>query len=90
MLTTLGTLGGLLLLLNVPMFVLMVATSVVIIWAYDVAPLMLIATQMFGSIDKFALMAIPFFIFGASIMGAGGLTTRLIAWVEAMVGSPRS
>jgi C4-dicarboxylate transporter DctM subunit len=86
MLTTLGTLGGLLLLLNVPMFVLMVATSVVIIWAYDVAPLMLIATQMFGSIDKFALMAIPFFIFGASIMGAGGLTTRLIAWVEAMVG----
>jgi len=86
MLTTLCTLGGLLLLLNVPMFVLMVATSVVIIWAYDVAPLMLIATQMFGSIDKFALMAIPFFIFGASIMGAGGLTTRLIAWVEAMVG----
>ena len=86
MLTTLCTLGGLLLLLNVPMFVLMVATSAVIIWAYDVAPLMLIATQMFGSIDKFALMAIPFFIFGASIMGAGGLTTRLIAWVEAMVG----
>ena len=86
MLTTLCTLGGLLLLLNVPMFVLMVATSAVIIWAYHVAPLMLIATQMFGSIDKFALMAIPFFIFGASIMGAGGLTTRLIAWVEAMVG----
>jgi C4-dicarboxylate transporter, DctM subunit len=86
MLTTLCTLGGLLLLLNVPMFVLMVATSVVIIRAYDVAPLTLIATQMFGSIDKFALMAIPFFIFGASIMGAGGLTTRLIAWVEAMVG----
>jgi C4-dicarboxylate transporter DctM subunit len=86
MLTTLCTLGGLLLLFNVPMFVLMVATAVVIIWAYDVAPLMLIATQMFGSIDKFALMAIPFFIFGASIMGAGGLTTRLIAWVEAIVG----
>jgi len=86
MLTTLCVLGFVLLLLNVPMFVLMVATAVIIIWAYNVAPLTLIATQMFGSIDKFALMAIPFFIFGANVMGAGGLTTRLIAWVEALVG----
>jgi len=86
MLTTLCILGFLLLVLNVPMFILMVATAVVIIWAFKVAPLTLIATQMFGSIDKFALMAIPFFIFGANVMGAGGLTTRLVAWVEAIVG----
>jgi C4-dicarboxylate transporter DctM subunit len=86
MLTALCILGGLLLLLNVPMFVLMVATAVIVIWAFKIAPITLIATQMFGSIDKFALMAIPFFIFGASVMGAGGLTTRLVAWVESIVG----
>jgi len=57
MLTALCILGGLLLLLNVPMFVLMVATAVIVIWAFKIAPLTLIATQMFGSIDKFALMA---------------------------------
>ena len=68
------------------MFVLMVATAVIVIWAFEIAPLTLIATQMFGSIDKFALMAIPFFIFGATVMGAGGLTTRLVAWVESIVG----
>jgi C4-dicarboxylate transporter DctM subunit len=86
MLTTLCILGIGLLLLNVPMFILMVATAVIVLQAYQIAPLTLIATQMFGSIDKFALMAIPFFIFGASVMGAGGLTSRLVAWVEAIVG----
>jgi C4-dicarboxylate transporter DctM subunit len=86
MLTTLCILGALLLILNIPMFVLMVATAVIVIWVFDIAPLALIATQMFGSIDKFALMAIPFFIFGATVMGAGGLTTRLVAWVESIVG----
>jgi C4-dicarboxylate transporter DctM subunit len=86
MLTTLCILGLVLLMLNVPMFILMVATSVIIIWAYTDTPIMLIATQMFGSIDKFALMAIPFFIFGAAVMGAGGLSQRLVAWVLSMVG----
>jgi C4-dicarboxylate transporter DctM subunit len=86
MLTTLSILGLVLLILNIPMFVLMVATSVIIIWAYTDTPVMLIATQMFGSIDKFALMAIPFFIFGAAVMGAGGLSQRLVDWVLSMVG----
>jgi C4-dicarboxylate transporter DctM subunit len=72
--------------LNVPMFILLVMTSIIIILVYANTPLTLIATQMFGSIDKFALMAIPFFIFGANIMGAGGLSRRLVAWVESLVG----
>ncbi len=86
MLLTLCILGFVLLILNIPLFVVMVAATVIILWVYQTAPLMLIATQMFGSIDKFALMAIPFFIFGANIMGAGGLMKRLVAWVEAIVG----
>lgn len=86
MLTTLCVLGVLLLLLNVPIFVLMVATSAVIIWGFTDTPVMLIATQMFQSIDKFALMAIPFFIFGAAVMGEGGLSQRLVDWVLSMVG----
>ncbi len=86
MLTSLCIIGLVLLMLNVPMFILMVATSIVIIWAYTDTPVMLIATQMFGSIDKFSLMALPFFIFGAAVMGAGGLSQRLVAWVLSMVG----
>lgn len=86
MLTTLCVVGFVLLMLNVPMFILLVATSIIIVVAYQAAPLPLIATQMFGSIDKFALMAIPFFIFGANVMGAGGVSKRLVAWVESFVG----
>lgn len=86
MLTTLCLIAACLLLLNVPLFVLLALTSIVIIWLYMNTPLTLVATQMFGSIDKFALMAIPFFIFGANVMGAGGLTRRIVAWVEAMFG----
>jgi C4-dicarboxylate transporter DctM subunit len=86
MLTTLGIIGFVLLMLNIPMFILMVATAAIVIVAHMDTPVMLIATQMFGSIDKFALMAIPFFIFGAAVMGAGGLSRRLVAWVEAIVG----
>ncbi|TSA44439.1 MAG: TRAP transporter large permease [Deltaproteobacteria bacterium] len=86
MLTTLCIIGFALLMLNIPMFILMVATAVIVIVAHMDTPVMLIATQMFGSIDKFALMAIPFFIFGAAVMGAGGLSRRLVAWVEAIVG----
>ena len=86
MLTTLCIVGFVLLMLNVPMFVLMVATAVIVILAHTDTPVMLIATQMFGSIDKFALMAIPFFIFGAAVMGAGGLSRRLVDWVLSIVG----
>lgn len=86
MLTTLCILALVLLILNVPLFVLMVATSVVIILIFTDTPVALIASQMFGSIDKFSLMAIPFFIFGASVMGAGGLSQRLVAWVLSLVG----
>ena len=86
MLTTLCILGFVLLMLNIPMFILMVATAVIVILAHTDTPVMLIATQMFGSIDKFALMAIPFFIFGAAVMGAGGLSRRLVDWVLSMVG----
>jgi C4-dicarboxylate transporter DctM subunit len=86
MLTTLCILGFVLLMLNIPMFILMVATAVIVILAHTETPVMLIATQMFGSIDKFALMAIPFFIFGAAVMGAGGLSRRLVDWVLSIVG----
>lgn len=86
MLTTLCVLGVILLLLNIPMFVLMVATATIVILVHTDTPVMLIATQMFGSIDKFALMAIPFFIFGAAVMGEGGLSQRLVDWVLSMVG----
>ena len=42
--------------------------------------------KLFTSNDSFALMAIPFFILAGSLMMRGGLSSRLVALAEALVG----
>ena len=44
---------------------------------------------MFSSIDKFALLAVPFFIFAGDLMGRGGVSRRLVRWVLSMLGGMR-
>jgi C4-dicarboxylate transporter DctM subunit len=39
--------------------------------------------------NDFILLAVPFFIFAGELMNAGGITRRLIAFAEALVGSLR-
>ncbi len=41
-------------------------------------PLEVLGQQMFNGLDKFALMAIPFFILAANVMGKGGLAKRIL------------
>jgi C4-dicarboxylate transporter, DctM subunit len=48
-----------------------------------------IQTTMFGSLDSFPLLAIPFFILAGEIMGQGGIAKRVIVWVTALTGSTR-
>lgn len=49
-------------------------------------PLAIIPHRMFGGLDKFALMSIPFFIFAANLMGRGGISARVIRLANAIVG----
>lgn len=44
---------------------------------------------MFGAIDSFALMAVPFFVLAGDIMREGGVSRRLIAFVSRLVGRRR-
>lgn len=44
-----------------------------------------ITQRICGGIDKFALMSIPFYVFAADIMIAGGLAQRLLDWVRAIL-----
>ena len=41
-------------------------------------PLQVLGQQMFNALDKFSLMAIPFFILAANVMGKGGLAKRIL------------
>ena len=44
--------------------------------------------NMFGSVDKFALMQFHFYLAG-EIMGHGGLSKRIVAWVLSIIGGVR-
>src|SRR6185295_17311130 len=45
--------------------------------------------NLFGSINAFALLAVPFFIYAGELMGRGSVAQRLVDFVQAGVGSVR-
>ncbi len=49
-------------------------------------PIMQIAQLMVRGVNVFTLMAVPFFIIAGEIMGAGGISKRLISLSDALVG----
>jgi C4-dicarboxylate transporter DctM subunit len=44
---------------------------------------------MFGSLDNFPLLAVPFFVLAGEIMAQGGIARRLVVWVVALIGGIR-
>ncbi|MFB4167370.1 TRAP transporter large permease [Virgibacillus sp. JSM 102003] len=86
MLTTLGILIFLFLLTSVPIFIsLGMAAFLAVLFSSDIQPMILIQ-RLFGGIDQFALMALPFFILAANIMDGGGLSRRILRFSRALVG----
>lgn len=78
-----------LLLLGLPIFtVLMVSASVALIWILDL-PIGIIQTTLFGSVDNYNLIAVPFFILAGVIMTQGGISRRLVDWVLSILGGLR-
>ncbi len=49
-------------------------------------PMFMIGQKLFGSLDTFSLMAIPFFMLAGGIMSRGGSSRRLINFANALVG----
>jgi C4-dicarboxylate transporter, DctM subunit len=79
----------LLLCIGFPIYLILLLTSLVaVIFVADV-PLTTLQTNMFGSLDNFPLLAIPFFILAGEIMGQGGIAKRVIIWVTALAGATR-
>ena len=78
-----------LLVLGLPIFVVLLLTSLVAIVFVAHAPLQAIQTYMFASLDNFPLLAVPFFILAGEIMGRGGIAHRVVNWVVSIVGGVR-
>ncbi|QZY53802.1 TRAP transporter large permease [Crassaminicella profunda] len=78
-----------LLLGSVPIFIaLNLAVLCTMMIFTDMSPMIMIQ-KSFGGIDKFALMSMPFFIFAANIMVAGGLSERILKWTRSLIGSTK-
>jgi C4-dicarboxylate transporter DctM subunit len=60
------------------------------IWSQGLIPPSVIVQRMYTSLDSFALAAIPFFLLAGDLMGAGGISRRLINFANALVGHIRN
>src|ERR1700687_6460410 len=82
-------LPGLLLILGLPIFVVLPLPSLTAILFVAHVPTQAIQTYMFGSLDNFPLLAVPFFVLAGEIMGRGGIANRVVTWVVSIVGGVR-
>ncbi|MDR1730841.1 MAG: TRAP transporter large permease [Synergistaceae bacterium] len=71
--------------LGFPIYVSTIITAILFIVAMDI-PFTLVIIKMFGSIDSFSLMAIPFFIIAGNIMTGSRITDKLVNFANAAVG----
>jgi C4-dicarboxylate transporter, DctM subunit len=78
-----------LLVIGFPIFMILLVTSIVAVLTVADVPTEAIQTYMFGSLDNFPLLAVPFFVLAGEIMAQGGIARRVIAMVMAMVGGVR-
>jgi C4-dicarboxylate transporter, DctM subunit len=84
-----GLLPLVLLALGFPFFLVLLTTAAAVLVFFGDVPATALHQVMFSSIDKFALLAVPFFIFAGDLMARGGVSTRLVRWVTAMLGGVR-
>jgi len=78
-----------LLLLGFPIFLVLLASVSVALVFFMKVPLAVLHQNLFGAIDAYALLAVPFFIYAGEPMGRGSVAQRLGAFVQAGVGSVR-
>lgn len=65
-------------------FAMVIATATTML--YLNIPMMTMVQQMAKSVNSFSLLAIPFFILMGEIMGAGGISDRLLKFANVLVG----
>ena len=82
----LGVVPIVLLLLGFPIYVvLLTAVSVALVFFMHI-PLAALHQNLFGAIDAFALLAVPFFIYAGELMSRGSVAQRIVDFVQAGVG----
>jgi C4-dicarboxylate transporter DctM subunit len=78
-----------LLALGFPIFLVLLSASAVALVFYMKVPLAVLHQTLFGAIDAYALLAVPFFIYAGELMGRGTVAQRLVDFVQSGVGAVR-
>lgn len=75
--------------LGFPIYIVLLAGAAAALFLLMNVPPIALHQMMFGGVNSYALLAVPFFIFAGDLMVRGGLADRLVAWVLALVGARR-
>src|SRR4249920_423960 len=78
-----------LLILGFPIFLILLVTSIVAVLLVADVPTEAVQTYIFGSLDNFPLLAVPFFVLAGEIMAQGGIARRVVVWVISLIGGIR-
>lgn len=72
-----------LLLLGFPIFLVLLSAAAVAIMFFMQAPPIVVHQHLFGSLNAYALLSVPFFIYAGELMGRGSVAQRLVDFVQA-------
>ncbi|SCX76430.1 TRAP transporter large permease [Alkaliphilus peptidifermentans] len=86
MVTALFLILAFLLVFTVPVYIALSFSTAITLSLFTSIPLEVVPQRMFAGIDKFSLMAVPFFILAANVMKSGGLSARILKLANAAVG----
>ena len=86
---TLALLPVVLLLLGMPIFLVLLSASAVTVLFVMSVPLAALHQTLFGAVDSFALLSVPFFIFAGELMGRGSVAKRIVDILQSGIGSVR-
>jgi C4-dicarboxylate transporter, DctM subunit len=88
MLMLLAVLPIILLVLGIPVFLLLLVTSEVALLFLRL-PSTVVHQVLYDALNKWPLLAVPFFIFAGDLMARGGISSRILRWVTSIIGTVR-
>src|ERR687886_397783 len=83
-----GLLGGFLALMmsGLPVAMAMAVASLVYVMYSGTIPDYVVIHRMYGGVDSFPLLAVPFFIWAGNLMNSAGITNRIYDFAVAIAG----
>lgn len=74
---------------GLPIYIVLLAGAASTLLLFMSVPPTALHQVMFGGVDNYALLAVPFFIFAGDLMARSGIAERLTRWVLSLVGHLR-